>query len=74
MAKLGFAELDGGGTSMCLNCGCGDYRDKRGNETNLTMEDVEKAADGEGMSVDDTVKEMMDALPKALDQLNRQRR
>ena len=54
---------------MCLNCGCGDYWDKRGNEANLTMEDVGKAADGEGMSEDDTVKEMIDALLGALAQV-----
>ena len=37
---------------MCLNCGCGDYQDKRGTDTNITMDDVEKAAEGEGMSVE----------------------
>ncbi len=54
---------------MCLNCGCGEYRDKRGKTTNLTMEDVEKAASGEGMSVEDAAKEMVNGLNEALKQL-----
>ena len=36
---------------MCLNCGCGEYWDKRGKATNLTMEEVEQAAKGEGAGV-----------------------
>ncbi len=47
---------------MCLNCGCGDYDDKRGNETNITVDDIRKAAEGEGMSVKDTINEMIDGL------------
>ncbi len=53
---------------MCLNCGCGDYWDKRDHQTNITMEDVEKAAKGEGMSVEDTVKEMTRGMQEALKQ------
>ena len=58
---------------MCLNCGCGDYRDKRGNATNITMEDVEKAAAGERMSVEDTVKELVNGLNQSLKQLRSKR-
>ena len=47
---------------MCLNCGCGDYNDRRGNETNLIVDDIKKAAEGEGMSVKDTISEMVDGL------------
>lgn len=59
---------------MCLNCGCGDYRDKRGNATNITMEDVEKAAEGEGMSVEDSVNEMVKGLNEAVKELQSKRR
>lgn len=54
---------------MCLNCGCGQYRDKQGKDTNITMDDVEKAAKGEGMSVEDTVKEMTRGMQEALKQM-----
>ena len=47
---------------MCVNCGCGDYDDKRGNETNISTSDIKKAAEGEGMSVKDTINEMIDGL------------
>ena len=58
---------------MCLNCGCGDYWDKREHETNITMVDVEKAAKGEGMSVEDTVKEMTRSLQEALKQVQKKK-
>jgi hypothetical protein len=58
---------------MCLNCGCGDYWDKRDHETNITMVDVEKAAKGEGMSVEDTVKEMTRGLQEALKQVQKKK-
>ena len=51
---------------MCLNCGCGDYRDKRDHETNITMVDIEKAAQGEGMSVEETIKETIRGLQESL--------
>ncbi len=53
---------------MCLNCGCGEDWDKQGHQTNITMDDVEKAAKGEGMSVEDTVKEMTRSMQEALKQ------
>ena len=53
---------------MCLNCGCGDYNDRRGVDSNITLDDVEKAAEGEGMSVEDSIKEMIDGLNYSLEQ------
>ena len=47
---------------MCLNCGCRDYWDKHGHSSNITMSDVEKAAEDEGMSVKDSINEMIDSL------------
>ena len=54
---------------MCLNCGCGDYWDKRGKDSNIAMQDVERAAQGEGMSVEDAAREMVSGLNNALKQL-----
>ena len=56
---------------MCLNCDCGDYQDRRGSDTNITMDDVEKAAEGEGMSVEDTVREMIDGLQQGLKEIQK---
>ena len=54
---------------MCLNCGCGDYNDKRGKATNITMDDLERAAKGEGMSIEETVDEMTHSMQNALKQM-----
>jgi hypothetical protein len=35
---------------MCLNCGCGEP-EKRHQPTDITQEDLERAADGSGMTL-----------------------
>ncbi len=41
---------------MCLNCGCMRAHDDMGKpDVNITYEDVKRAADANGMSVDDTL-------------------
>lgn len=35
---------------MCMNCGCGEA-DKRHQPTDITLEDVQRAADGGGMTI-----------------------
>ena len=59
---------------MCLNCGCGEYWDKRGKATNLTMEEVEQAAKGEGASVEDAAKEIINGLNQAMKRLKSRRK
>lgn len=59
---------------MCLNCGCGDYWDKRGTATNITMVEVEQAAQGERMSVEDSAKEIINGLNQALKQLQKKKK
>ena len=52
---------------MCLNCGCGEY-DERHKPSDITMEDLAKAADGQGMQLKETVanmKDSMEAIAKA---------
>lgn len=39
---------------MCLNCGCGEV-DKRHKDSDLVREDLQRAADGQGSSMDETV-------------------
>ena len=38
---------------MCMNCGCGEV-DKRHHPTDITREDLQRAADGAGMTLRDT--------------------
>ena len=41
---------------MCLNCGCMRAHDDMGNpDSNITYEDVKRAADANGMTVDATL-------------------
>ena len=48
---------------MCLNCGCGEP-DTRHQPTDITREDVERAAKGGGMSVDKAIGNLSDSLSK----------
>ncbi|MBM3926679.1 MAG: hypothetical protein FJ320_12015 [SAR202 cluster bacterium] len=50
---------------MCLNCGCGKYDDDHGKSHNITTQDIEQAAEGEGMSVQETANEMIKGLEAA---------
>ena len=38
---------------MCLSCGCGLPHDDHGNPDVITYEDLKKAAESEGMSVEE---------------------
>jgi hypothetical protein len=49
---------------MCMNCGCGEA-EQRHHDTDITREDVERAAAGGGMSLD----EVASNLRTSLDQL-----
>ena len=49
---------------MCLNCGCGEY-DKRHKPTDITMEDIAKAAEGQGMDMKETLAKMQESLQGA---------
>ena len=48
---------------MCLNCGCGEP-DTRHQPTDITRQDVEKAAEGSGATVDETVANLTASLAK----------
>jgi hypothetical protein len=49
---------------MCLNCGCGEY-DKRHKPSDITMEDIGKAAGGQGMDMKETMANMQESLQGA---------
>lgn len=51
---------------MCLNCGCGEY-EKRHKPSDITTEDLAKAAEGQSMDMQETVANMQEAM-KAMGQ------
>jgi hypothetical protein len=48
---------------MCLNCGCGEP-DTRHKDSDIVQQDVQKAADGQGMSRDETIQNIESSLQK----------
>lgn len=40
---------------MCMNCGCGEP-DKRHHPTDITRDDLQRAADGGGMSLEEAAR------------------
>ena len=45
---------------MCMNCGCGDA-DARHHPTDITREDLQRAADGSGMTISESAKNVHDS-------------
>lgn len=48
---------------MCMNCGCGEV-DKRHKPTDITREDLQRAADGGGISLEEVKSNMQSSLEK----------
>ncbi|CAN5437443.1 hypothetical protein BH20CHL6_BH20CHL6_13620 [soil metagenome] len=40
---------------MCMNCGCMQPDDKHGDEANITMQDLQRAAQANDMDIQQTV-------------------
>jgi hypothetical protein len=43
---------------MCLNCGCGEPDNRHDNDANITLEDVRRAGDANGQSVEQSLRNM----------------
>lgn len=48
---------------MCMNCGCGEV-DTRHKETDIVRTDIERAANGQGASMEDTTRNLEQSLGK----------
>lgn len=48
---------------MCMNCGCGEP-DTRHQPTDITREDLQRAADGAGMSLERAASNVGDSIAK----------
>jgi len=43
---------------MCLNCGCGEPNERHGKDANIILEDVERAGEANGQSVEESLRNM----------------
>lgn len=43
---------------MCLNCGCGELNERHGNDANITLDDVRRAGEANGQSVEQSLRNM----------------
>ena len=43
---------------MCLNCGCGQPNERHGNDANITLDDVRRAGEANGQSVEESLRNM----------------
>jgi len=43
---------------VCLNCGCGEPNESHGNEANITLDDVRRAGEANGQSVEESLRNM----------------
>jgi len=50
---------------MCLSCGCGRPNDDMGDEANITLEDLKKAADAAGITPRQAAENIKATLEKA---------
>ena len=50
---------------MCLSCGCGKPHDDHGNADQITYEDLKKAADANGFSVEEIARNISSGLRAA---------
>jgi hypothetical protein len=47
---------------MCLSCGCGEPNNKHDNKNNITMDDLQKAAQAANESIQDAAKNIADSV------------
>jgi len=51
---------------MCLNCGCGEPDERHGNDANITLDDVRRAGEANGQSVEESLRNMGMAARQAV--------
>ena len=47
---------------VCISCGCGFVHDKHHNPSNITLDDLEKAAKAVGISPEDAARNIANAV------------
>jgi hypothetical protein len=51
---------------MCMNCGCGEPSERHGRTENITIDDVRKAGEANGQSVQESLHHMSQAAREYL--------
>lgn len=46
---------------MCMNCGCGAPEDRHGDPANITRSDLERAAEANGQTLEETIRNITQA-------------
>ncbi len=52
---------------MCMNCGCGEISERHGNQDNIVLDDVRRAATASGLDMTRTIENLQASLRKAGD-------
>jgi hypothetical protein len=47
---------------MCLDCGCGEPNERHGDDRHIIMDDIQAAAKASEISVDETKRNIVEAL------------
>ena len=47
---------------MCMSCGCGEINERHGNQENIVLEDVRRAAAASGLDLNATVRHLQASL------------
>jgi hypothetical protein len=50
---------------MCLDCGCGEPNERHGDDRHITMDDIQAAAKASEISVDETKRNIVEALSQS---------
>ena len=62
-AKMDLQSNHSEDLTMCMNCGCGEV-DSRHQSTDITREDVQRAAEGSGITLDEATANIQSSLDK----------
>lgn len=60
------ADRQSGSTKMCLNCGCGQPNERHGNDANIILDDVRRAGEANGQSLEESLRNMGQTSRQAL--------
>lgn len=47
---------------MCMTCGCGEFNNKQGDQRNITVDDLDHAAEAAGISREEACQNMESSL------------
>lgn len=49
---------------MCISCGCGKYNESHGDERNITVDTLQRAADASNMKLNEVIQAMVSGCEK----------